>query len=275
MRRRGRIAVALIWAAGLAGASARADDTAGDIDDPKVARRLGTRIDWPGHAGPPPALPGAPVAAAPPSVATPPPVGAATPAAPVSPLARADAGIELAAAPTPQGAPRPAFVAPRAKLALRHFSFVRLGASTAPDGRADPEAFDSVAIDVYPISSLIRIGLSTQFGWQAASGTLSTSGDYFAAESLSLGAQWLGNRVVPFAEAFGGVGYMRRLQFDRTVPTAYFQFGVDLGAEIYLSRVGFVSVALGYLRPINGFAAQQTFVTAFANSWSFKLGIGL
>ena len=104
---------------------------------------------------------------------------------------------------------------------------------------------------------------------------LSTSGDYFAAQSLSLGGQWLGNRVVPFAEVFGGVGYMRRLQFDRTVPTAYFQLGVDLGAEIYFARVGFVSVALGYLRPINGFAAQQTFVTAFADSWSFKVGIGL
>jgi hypothetical protein len=233
------------------GGFARADEAGGDIDDPKVARRLGTRIAWPAGT------------AATPSTAAPAP-GAPTPTA-VPGVTREAAPPQLAFGYTP----------PRAKLGTRHFSFVRLGASTAADGRAESEAFDSVGFDVYPISSLVRIGLSTQFGWQSARGMLSTSGDYFAAQSLSLGAQWLGGRVVPFAEAFGGVGYMRRLQFDRTVPTAYFQLGVDLGAEIYFARVGFVSVALGYLRPINGFAAQQTFVTAFADSWSFKLGVGL
>jgi len=235
------------------GARAWAAAPDAEIDDPKVARRLGTRIDWP--AGP---------------------KVESTAAAPV-PTAPASTAVESVTREAAPLAARSPFVytPPRAKLGVRHFSFVRLGASTAPDGLAESEAFDSVGIDVYPISSIVRIGLSTQFGWQSANGMLSTSGDYFAAQSLSLGGQWLGNRVVPFAEAFGGVGYMRRLQFDRTVPTAYFQLGVDLGAEIYFARVGFVSVALGYLRPINGFAAQQTFVTAFADSWSFKVGIGL
>jgi len=252
--------VAVMWLLGLTlGLGARAGAAApdADIDDPKVSRRLGTRIDWP-------AGPKAESTAAAPS---PPPPSPPPPPTAVESVAR-EAALPV---------PRSPFVytPPRAKLGMRHFSFVRLGASTALDGRAESEAFDSVGIDVYPISSIIRVGLSTQFGWQSASGMLSTSGDYFAAQSLSLGGQWLGNRVVPFAEVFGGVGYMRRLQFDRTVPTAYFQLGVDLGAEIYFARVGFVSLALGYLRPINGFAAQQTFVTAFADSWSFKVGIGL
>jgi hypothetical protein len=248
--------VATTWLLGLAlgvGGSARAGTADSDIDDPKVSRRLGTRIDWPARHTEEPS------AAAP---------------APNAPMAPPLVGLEPM---TDEAAPRSAFVytAPRAKLGMRHFSFVRLGASTALDGRAESEAFDSVGIDVYPISSIVRVGLSTQFGWQSASGMLGTSGDYFAAQSLSLGGQWLGNRVVPFAEVFGGVGYMRRLQFDRTIPTAYFQLGVDLGAEVYFARVGFVSVALGYLRPINGFAAQQTFVTAFTDSWSFKVGVGL
>jgi hypothetical protein len=257
-----RIGAAFVLLAALAGAPARAAD---DIDDPKVARRLGVRIDWQGAIAPlsPPAVgsgPGAPASA--------PPVTSSVPLP-------APAESEEDAVPLLHASRRPVFVAPRAKLASRRFSFFQLGASTARDGRADAETFDSVAIDVYPISSLLRVGLSTQFGWQAESGVLSTSGDYFAAESLSVGAQLLGNRVVPFAETFGGVGYMRRLQFDRTVPTAYFQFGVDVGAEVYLGPVGYLSVALGYLRPINGFAVQQTFVTAFVDSWSFKLGVGL
>jgi hypothetical protein len=203
-------------------------------------------------------------------------VASSPPVAPLGPTPEpAEAGIEVAASTPRAPVPAAGFVAPRAQLALRHFSFVQLGASTSVDGTASSESFDSVAIDVYPISTLVRIGLSTQFGWQSSSGAFGTGGDYFAAQSASLGFQWLGNRVVPFAEAFGGVGYMRRLQFDRTVPTAYFQFGIDAGADIHFARAGFVSVALGYLRPINGFAAQQTFVTAFTDSWSFKLGIGL
>jgi hypothetical protein len=243
MRRRMTTVVALCWALGLAGTTARAADGAGEIDDPKVARRLGARIDWPSAPAAPPPSP-------------------------------TETGIEVIASPPPPP-PSGGFVPPRAELALRHFSFVRLGASTSVDGTASSEAFDSVALDVYPISTLVRIGLATQFGWQSSSGAFSTSGDYFAAQSASLGLQWLGNRVVPFAEMFGGVGYMRRLQFERTVPTAYFQLGVDVGADIHFARVGFVSVALGYLRPINGFASQQTFVTAFTDSWSFKLGVGL
>jgi hypothetical protein len=162
---------------------------------------------------------------------------------------------------------------PRLKLAFRRFDFVRIGAAGAADGSVASEPFDSVSIDVYPLSSFVRIGLSTQYGWQAGAGF--SGGDYFANESLSLGVQLLGRPVVPFAESFAGIGYMRRLQFDRTVPTAYWQFGVDVGAELYFARTGFVSLALGYLRPVNGFVMQQQFTSAFVDTWSFKLGIGL
>jgi hypothetical protein len=68
---------------------------------------------------------------------------------------------------------------------------------------------------------------------------------------------------------------MRRLQFDRTVPTVYWQLGLDVGTEIYFARTGYVSVAIGYLRPVNGFARLQEFETVFVDTWSFKLGIGI
>ena len=117
---------------------------------------------------------------------------------------------------------------PRLKLGLRRFEFVQIGASNSSDGVAAPETFNNFSVDVYPVSRTVRIGLTSAFGWQ--SGTWLTNGDYFATQSLSFGAQYSDfGRVVPFAEGFAGVGYMRRLQFDRTIPTAFWQFGVDAG----------------------------------------------
>jgi hypothetical protein len=239
-----RVAAALLLAATqLVGAPARgAPDGQEPLDDPKLARRLGTRISW-----------------EPRSARIPEPPGSA-------------ATISRSAAPSTDTAGSPSSP-PRLKLGFRRFEFVRLGASDSPTGTAAPEPFNSLSIDVYPLSTFVRVGLSTQYGWQ--SGSFATNGDYFAAQSVSLGGQLLGRRVVPFAEGFAGVGYMRRLQFDRTVPTVYWHFGIDAGAEVYFSKIGFVSVALGYLRPVNGFAKVQEFTTIFADTWSFKLGVGI
>jgi hypothetical protein len=197
-----------------------------------------------------------------------------TGAVPDPTVAAPDAGVPTVVRPyAPAEAPfRPS--PPRLKLALRHFDFIRIGASESSTGVAAPETFNSVSVDVYPLSSIVRVGLSTAYGWQ--SGTWLANGDYFATQSLSVGGQYgeLG-RFMPFAEAFAGVGYMRRLQFDRTVPTAFWQFGADAGVEVYVARTGYLSFALGYLRPVNGFAKRQQFTTVFVDTWSFKIGIGI
>ena len=147
-------------------------------------------------------------------------------------------------------------------------------ASGSSTGSATSEPFDSLSLDFYPISRLVRFGLSTQYGWQ--SGQFGTgNGDYFIAQSASLGLQSAGPVVTPFAEAFAGGGYMRRFQFDRTVPTAYWQLGVDAGASFFLGDVGYVSVALGYLHPVNGFVKETSFTSVYVDTWSLKLGIGL
>jgi len=247
-----------------------ADDDA--IDDPKVSRRLGTRIVVP----PPPKPAAAPPPPKPRVTAAPPP---APPPAPVEPLPseapEGGAGATTLVRPYTPAAEAPFRpTLPRLKLALRRFDFVRIGASESPDGVAAPETFNSFSVDVYPVSSLVRVGLSTAFGWQ--SGTFVANGDYFATQSVSLGGQYGGlGRFVPFAEGFTGVGYMRRLQFDRTIPTAFWQFGADVGTEVYFARVGFVSFAIGYLRPVNGFAKRQQFTTVFVDTWSFKIGVGI
>jgi hypothetical protein len=270
----GLLLVACVFAA----APTRAAD-ADEPDDPKISRRLGTRSPWVTASGTNmPAVPAAvPARAASPAAAP----GALT--AFTDPLAPSNAREVPRPAPANDdlpvirtlGAPEPkaASTPPRLKLSFRRFEFVQIGASGSPSGAVASEPFNSVSIDVYPVSNFVRVGLSTQYGWQ--SGTFLANGDYFAAESLSVGAQLPGGRVVPFAEAFAGIGYMRRLQFDRTIPTAYWQLGVDAGAEIYLARTGFVSLALGYLRPVNGFVQLQEFQTVYVDTWSFKLGLGI
>jgi hypothetical protein len=248
------------------------------IDDPKVFRRLGTRISVPPPPKPiVPIEPAAPVVTAP--IAKPSPAPAPVPAsagAPASLTAEIEGGgvaaIERPYTPAVEAPFEPTL--PRLKLGLRRFNFVRIGASDSADGVAAPEAFNNLSVDVYPVSRTIRVGLTSAFGWQ--SGTWLANGDYFATQSLSLGAQYREfGRVVPFAEGFAGVGYMRRLQFDRTVPTAFWQFGADAGLEVYVARVGYLSFAIGYLRPVNGFAKRQQFTSVFVDTWSFKIGIGI
>jgi hypothetical protein len=228
------------------------------IDDPKLARRLGTRIDWVSPPGAATANPVGPPSGAPPL----PPPGAPVAATP-------------GATPVPSGSVpgEPAFqpVLPRVQLAFRRFDFVRIGASDS-SGLAASEAFDALSLDVYPMSSLVRLGLSTAYGWQAG---MTSNGDYFATETASFGPQLDLGRVVPFAEALAGIGYMRRFQFDHTVPTVFWQLGIDLGASVYFARIGFVSLALGYLRPVNGFLRTTSFETVYTNTWSFKIGIGI
>lgn len=270
-----------------------------EIDDPKVARRLKTRAVAPASSA---AV--APVATSPPPPSTPPSPSVARVPAPIPPLAPAPS-IE-----TPRSAPAPALAAvpapavaatpvptvageeaitrrvevpepsgagqpnvPRLKLGLRRFSFVRVGASDGPLATtAASEPFNVLSLDYYPASSIVRFGLSAQYG--AESGKLTGGGDYFLAQTFSLGMQFAGNVFTPFAEAFAGAGYMRRLQFQSSVPTAYWQFGVDVGTEIFMSRYADVSVALGYIHPVDGFTRGLSFTSVYVDTWSLKLGFG-
>jgi hypothetical protein len=255
-----------------------------DIDDPKLARRLGTRIDWtspPGSAPPPPVVATPPSGAPPsppPAVATPPSGAPPSPPPAVATLPPAVPVIVTPPAPTPapttsaSGEAEFEPVLPRVQLAFRRFDFVQIGASESASSLAKSEAFDSLSLDVYPLSSLVRVGLSTAYGWQAGQ---TSNGDYFATETASLGVQLKVGRVVPFAEGLAGIGYMRRFQFEHTIPTVLWQFGIDAGAALYLARIGFVSVALGYLHPVNGFLKTTTFESIYTNTWSFKIGIGI
>jgi len=160
---------------------------------------------------------------------------------------------------------------PRLKLGYRWFSFSRMPAtgSTAPTAS---ETFQSLSLDVYPTSSYLRVGFSSQFGWE--SGQFQRTGDYFLAESASTGFQ-LPGRFTPFLEGLAGAGYMRRLQGGSSSSTGYYQLGVDGGVEIYVAKRAYVSIALGYLHPGNLFLQQKNLSGINADTWSLKLGFGI
>ncbi|HEY8924061.1 MAG TPA: hypothetical protein VIU64_06745, partial [Polyangia bacterium] len=168
--------------------------------------------------------------------------------------------------------------APRAKLAYRRFGFSRMPvtetSATGVTTTAAPadESFESLSLDLYPMSSYMRIGFSSQFGWE--SGQFQRTGDYFLAESATLGIQWPG-RFTPFAEALAGGGYMRRKQGTTDKPSAYWQLGIDAGVEIYFANRAYGSLALGYLRPGNLFYADKSLGSVKLDTWSLKVGIGI
>jgi hypothetical protein len=273
-----RILHFLVFASLLASSLATAAPGNDAIDDPKLARRLKSRTTVPAPSSSSPSPSPSPSPVGDPSRLLPPPLTAAPPLAGAAPTAPMAGEVALAAAPagpSPSEAHAPLTLkTPTIGIGYRRFSFVQVGATTAgsPDGAAAAEPFNSLSLDFYPISRLVRFGLSTQYGWQ--DGQFS-GGDYFIAQSTSLGIQHAGSVVTPFAEAFAGGGYMRRFQFDRTIPTAYWQFGVDAGANFFLGEHGFVSVALGYLRPVNGFAKETSFASVYVDTWSLKIGVGL
>jgi hypothetical protein len=166
--------------------------------------------------------------------------------------------------------------APRMKLAYRRFPFTRVGATTpttpVTPGPSTPESFESLSLDLYPISWYLRVGLSTQFGWET--GQFDRTGDYFVAESASVGFQIPG-RFTPFVEALAGAGYMRRKQADLNLPTAYWQLGVDAGVEVYVAKRAYFSVAIGYLHPANLYLMQKSLMSVNADTWCLKFGLGI
>jgi hypothetical protein len=162
------------------------------------------------------------------------------------------------------------------KLGYRRFLFSRVGTATETMpttlGPSTPESFESVSIDLYPMSWYLRVGLSTQFGWE--SDKFDRSGDYFLAESGSVGFQIPG-RFTPFVEALAGAGYMRRIQSGTSSPSGYWQTGIDAGVEIYVANRAYASLAVGYLHPANLFVMQQSLMSVKADTWSLKLGFGI
>jgi hypothetical protein len=249
---------------GSAAAPARADEPppgeAERIDDPKLERRLGTRLVLP-----PDATGGALEA----------PVAGETPVADAASVSGPTFGrdVVVAEAKEPAKAGPLAPKVPRLQLSYRRFTFNEVnagaGALTGPS-----EVFNVVSIDLFPISNTWRFGLSTQYGWQ--DGTFRQGGDAFIAEAFSIGGQLPGDVFTPFFEFYGGGGLMQRLHSNlNSAATAYGELGVDVGTEIFFARHAYFSVAGGYLHSVDGFVKAKVFSTISGDTLCFKLGFGI
>jgi hypothetical protein len=242
------------------GATARAQELAPDeagegIDDPKLARRLGTRVGAPS------------------------PDEAASLAAGAAPVASTAAAGGFAA-PSPEGEVEAAQgpstkvpLTPRLKVGYRRFLFNQV-ATPGMSGPAAAEPFDVLSVDFYPISSTWRFGLTSQYGWQE--GTFRQNGDAFFTAVTSLGWQIPGPAITPFFEGYAGGGLMQRTKADlglNSIATAFGELGADLGFEAFLARHFCLSFAAGYVHLTNGYA-RRTFDSFSVDTWSFKVGFG-
>jgi hypothetical protein len=232
------------------------------IDDPKLERRLGTRVEL----APAVNLEGAGAPAPAPATESP-AVELLVPGAPERDAALGEA------APEPRK--------PRLKLAYRRFTFAQLG-TTAATTPAKDEPFDVVSIDFYPVSSIIRFGLTGQYGWQE--GTFRENGDAFFAGGSSLGFQAPGPVLTPFVEGYAFAGLMQRTEKDlmppsgkglNSIATFLGELGIDVGTEAFMAKNFCLTFAVGYVHLTNAFARANAFESFSVDTWSFKLGIGL
>ena len=254
-----RLALVLpLWGlavAGTAHAQEPQPDAPEPIDDPKLERRLGTRVDLA------PAVTGDAGAGAP----------APTSAAPAVELLVPGAPEQDDVSPEGSTPPRK----PRLKLAYRRFTFAQIGATTMTTPAQD-EPFNVVSLDFYPVSSIIRFGLTGQYGWQE--GTFRQNGDAFFAGGTSLGVQSPGPVLTPFVEGYAFAGLMQRTKAGlglNSIASALGELGIDAGTEAFLATNFCLTFALGYVHLANGYVRNNSFESFSVDTWSFKLGIGL
>jgi hypothetical protein len=251
--------LSLVVLAGMGRAAAQAPgslEISESIDDPKLERRLGTRVEL-AAAGEGGLVPG--------------------PTHDAAGLAEAEA---VARPREPADGERPKV--PHLKIAYRWLPLAQLKQSPADgavSGRGADETFHVVSLDFYPISSNWRLGLSTQYGWE--SGTFRANGDAYFAQSISLGGQIPGQTFTPFFEPHAGVGLMQRMHAGLdNKGTAIVLWGVDVGTEIFMARYAHLSLALGYTHAANYFAGADPiggYVLAklLADAFTIKVGFGI
>jgi hypothetical protein len=162
---------------------------------------------------------------------------------------------------------------PRFKLTYSRFTAHRLGGLDQP--------FNVPALTFYVLSSKLRVGATTRLGLDA-SGT-SSSSDWFLDEVVSVGVQLTGliDRVVPFVDFNAGFGFRMYATFNNSLPSFTWSFGVQAGAEIYLTRRLYLSAALGWIRPVVSVKTAasdlepERILDVYSDTFIFTVGFGL
>lgn len=125
---------------------------------------------------------------------------------------------------------------PRCKLTYRYVPM--------PSPAGGRLSFHAGEIDVYPLSTYVRIGIGLEGGY--AGGSL---GAFYADAVLSVGLQYPG-WFTPFVEGRFGVGLLGARVQGTTIPTLLYVAGVEGGVEFYVSTTAYLSASMGWSHPM-------------------------
>jgi hypothetical protein len=155
----------------------------------------------------------------------------------------------------------------------RSFAAVPIGAVPLP-GHATPSAqhFDVFAAELYPVSNILRAGLTSEIGF-ASNDSAGSHGDFFLAEAGSAGVQWP-MRVTPYVEGSLGLGFLRRSLYNQDILTLLYTGGVDVGVAARLVGKATVAASIGWLRPVYHVAAGSGHINIYTDAFTFRLAIG-
>ncbi|HXU72778.1 MAG TPA: hypothetical protein VN947_25840 [Polyangia bacterium] len=158
---------------------------------------------------------------------------------------------------------------PRVKLSYR-----RMWAAS-PDGGDLP--FDAAELDFYPVSKLVRLGLTGEVGYGGGN-----YGLWYFVTGATLGLQWP-MRVTPFLEGRFVAGIIGGSFMGQSAVSWIYEGGIETGVEVYVASRFYLSAAIGWAHPVYGgvdvtaLNETQTIVRKdFAtDSFTFKVGLGL
>jgi hypothetical protein len=162
---------------------------------------------------------------------------------------------------------------PRFKLTWSRFTAHRLGGQDQP--------FDAAGVTFYLVSSWLRVGATTRLGVEEAQA--GAPADWFLDEVGSVGLQLPGvlPRVVPFVDVLAGFGFRMYKTFNNSLPSFTWCFGLQAGAEVYLTRRAYLSLAAGWLRPVVSVKStpnpteNEQILDVYSDTFMFTVGIGL
>jgi hypothetical protein len=172
----------------------------------------------------------------------------------------------------PPEPPRPRFPGVSLRLGYRRFQLAEV---VTPTQTLENDTFQVAVLDVYPVSDVMRFGLSLQGG-------ISDDDDWLGQVGLVLGVQWPGLPVTPFAEIGSHAGLVRRSiwPMENPEPTDFpamlLELNAEAGIDIHLGRV-IVTVSGGFQRgwfTIEESANNHAISFQHTDSWYLKFGIG-
>ncbi|MCB9555693.1 MAG: hypothetical protein H6707_06280 [Deltaproteobacteria bacterium] len=154
-------------------------------------------------------------------------------------------------------------VGPRFKFAYRVFS---MGRPTGRNGN-----FHGLAADYFFARRYLRVA-----GGAEASSPLDGSTDLFVLGMLSVGAQYPW-RVTPFVDANVGFGVRHWRMHNQGLTGFAYTIGVDVGGEYAISEGFWVSLAVGWRRPVvrQPGSGQIDSADLYDDTFTMKFGVGI